>query len=212
MTVNIGLIDYGMGNLHSVQQSFNRLGKRLSIIKAPKDIEYCDALILPGVGAFDPAMQNLSKTNLIPHIKKWADEKRPLLGICLGLQLMFDSSNEGKLNGLSLLKGNIDYLPEDQKQRIPHMGWAVLKQQKVCPLIESNKNPYWVYFVHSYAANPSKNDLAATVSFGEKQITAMVWKDRIGACQFHPEKSGKAGQELLSNWLKWLNDGAEAIS
>jgi len=212
VTVNIGLIDYGMGNLHSVKQSFKRLGKSLEIIKRPQDMESCNALILPGVGAFDPAIQNLRKTNLIPHIKKWADEKRPLLGICLGLQLMFESSHEGKLNGLGLLKGNVAYLPKDQGERIPHMGWALLNKQKNCPLIDKNKNSFWMYFVHSYAANPLRNDLAATVNFGEQQITAIVWKERIGACQFHPEKSGKAGQELLSNWLKWLNEGAEEIS
>ncbi|KGG12218.1 MULTISPECIES: imidazole glycerol phosphate synthase subunit HisH [Prochlorococcus] len=206
MNINIGLIDYGMGNLYSVQQSLRRLKQTTKLIKSPKDLTNCKALILPGVGSFDPAMENLRKTNLIPEIKTWVQSKKPLLGICLGLQLMFESSDEGNLSGLGLLKGHVSSLPKNQPERIPHMGWSPLKQKKQCPLLEEQSNSKWMYFVHSYSAIPLAEDLAATVSFGGEDITAIVWRDNIGACQFHPEKSGIAGKSLLDSWLKWVNE------
>ena len=206
MRHNIGLIDYGMGNLHSVNQAFKRLNQSIKPIKSPIDINDCKAIILPGVGAFDPAMENLSKTGLIPHIKQWVNEGKPLLGICLGLQLLFESSDEGNSQGLSLLKGIVKHLPKNQTERVPHMGWSLLHKEENCPLLSEIKSPSWMYFVHSYAAVPDeKNDLAATVKFGNSKVTAIVWKDNFGACQFHPEKSGKAGEELLSNWIRWLD-------
>ena len=205
MNTNIGLIDYGMGNLHSVQQSFKRLNQSIKIVKGPSDLKQCNALILPGVGSFDPAMENLSRTDLIPKIKSWVKEGKPLLGICLGLQLIFESSDEGTSDGLGLLKGKVCSLPKNENERIPHMGWSLLKQVKDCPLFDKKDYPNWVYFVHSYSAIPTQEDLASTVSFGNREITAIVWKDALGACQFHPEKSGVSGQRLLSSWLNWLN-------
>ncbi|KGG13984.1 Imidazole glycerol phosphate synthase amidotransferase subunit [Prochlorococcus sp. SS52] len=194
-----------MGNLHSVEQSFKRLNQSLKIISGPNDLSNCDALILPGVGSFDPAMKNLQQTNLIPELKKWVLNNKPLLGICLGLQLLFESSDEGKSKGLGLLKGTIKHLPKSEKQLIPHMGWAELNQDKECPLFKSNSSPQWMYFVHSYSAIPSdKNDIASSVNFGDEKITAVVWKKKLAACQFHPEKSGRSGELLLSNWLAWL--------
>ncbi len=205
MNINIGLIDYGMGNLHSVSQSFNRLNQSLEIVKSPKDLDNCDALILPGVGSFDPAMNNLKNTNLIPSLKIWGEERRPLLGICLGLQLLFESSEEGIEKGLGLLKGEITHLPKDQNLLIPNIGWSLLIQNKECPLFDESMNPQWMYFVHSYSAIPSNNeDIAASIDFGDTKVTAIVWKDNIAACQFHPEKSGKSGEILISKWLTWL--------
>ena len=206
MIDNIGLIDYGMGNLHSVSQAFKRLNQSINQIKEPSDLNSCKALILPGVGAFDPAMQNLEKTKLIPHIKEWVRKGKPLLGICLGLQLLFESSDEGTSKGLSLLKGNVKHLPNDKTERIPHMGWSLLKEEENCPLLRKDQAKSWMYFVHSFHAIPSeKIDLAATVKYGKSMVTAIVWKDNFGACQFHPEKSGKAGERLLLNWIKWLD-------
>ena len=205
MIFDIGLIDYGMGNLHSVEQAFNRLNQAITIVKKPSDISKCKALILPGVGSFDPAMRNLIDTGLIPHIKAWVEEGKPLLGICLGLQLLFESSDEGSEKGLGILKGQVKKLPKEQNERIPHMGWSKLISLKECPLLKTTDPPHWMYFVHSYAASTSnKNELAASVAFGDLQITAMVWKDNLGACQFHPEKSGKAGQKMLFNWIEWI--------
>ena len=212
MTLSIGLIDYGMGNLHSVQQSFKRLGQPVTLVTKPEDSDCCDALILPGVGSFDPAITNLKEKNLIPTIKDWAKANKPLLGICLGLQLMFESSEEGSLSGLGIFKGQVNALPKDLRERVPHMGWALLNHQNKSPLLNITETSSWTYFVHSFAAQPLKQDIAATVNFGGQQITAMVWKGRIGACQFHPEKSGKAGHKLLSNWVNWLNLDAKKIS
>ena len=122
MELRLGLIDYGMGNLQSVQRAFKRLGKSIKSVRVPSDLDDCDALILPGVGAFDPAMEQLADTGLVPNLKLWAKRNKPLLGICLGLQLLFESSDEGKAKGLGLLKGNVKKLPSNQGERIPHMG------------------------------------------------------------------------------------------
>ncbi|MFL0744857.1 MAG: imidazole glycerol phosphate synthase subunit HisH [Prochlorococcus sp.] len=213
MTTRLGLIDYGMGNLHSVQRAFERLNKALQIVRRPADLSSCDALILPGVGAFDPAMVHLEQTQLVPDIKSWVNGGRPLLGICLGLQLLFESSDEGNSKGLGLLKGHVQRLPTNQSERIPHMGWAPLQQRNDCPLLEKDESVDWMYFVHSYAAVTSQGeDLAATAPFGQTSITAMVWKGRLGACQFHPEKSAKAGERLLHHWLHWLESGAKPLT
>ena len=205
MEINIGLIDYGMGNLHSVEQFFKRRNQTLKRVKGPEDLNHCNALILPGVGSFDPAMINLKQTNLIPSLKEWALDQKPLLGICLGLQLMFESSEEGDERGLGLIKGEVKSLPITKENHIPHMGWAPLRQQKECPMLDTENMNQWMYFVHSYSAIPNEvNDIAATVDFGEENITAVIWKDNLAACQFHPEKSGKSGEILLSKWVEWL--------
>ena len=210
MATRVGLVDYGMGNLFSVEKAFERLNKPLKTIHYPEDFNQCDALILPGVGAFDPAIKSLEQKHLIPHLRNWAKENKPLLGICLGLQLLFESSDEGNLKGLGLIEGHIHHLPRDTGERIPHMGWSILNLKKSCPLLKQENDSSWVYFVHSYAAQTmQEKDLAATTKFGGIDITAMVWKGRIGACQFHPEKSGKIGQMMLINWLNWLESGAE---
>ena len=198
-----------MGNLHSVETSFERLGQPLAHVHAPEDLKGCDALILPGVGAFDPAMDKLNSSGLVPHLRSWNDEQRPLLGICLGLQLLFERSDEGHSAGLGLFGGRVQRLPDDQGERVPHMGWGQLHCQQTCPLLPESCDPPWVYFVHSYAAVPSRDsDVAATVAFGTSTATAMVWHNRTGACQFHPEKSAKAGALLLKRWLTWLRSGA----
>ena len=205
MIPKIGLIDYGMGNLHSVQQAFKRLGNHLEIINSPVDLYKCNSLILPGVGSFDPAMENLENTGLVPFLKKWATEGKPLLGICLGLQLLFESSEEGNNKGLGILEGSIKKLPKNNSERVPHMGWSLLNLKNECPLLKKDSNQNWMYFVHSFSAKPkNKAELVATTKFGNKEVTAIVWKDNIGACQFHPEKSGDSGRLLLSNWLNWL--------
>jgi len=207
--LKIGLIDYGMGNLHSVESSLLRLTQPCQRIQTPKALHNCDALILPGVGSFDPAMENLSATGLIPHIKEWVHNNKPLLGICLGLQLLFESSSEGSQEGLGLLQGHVERLPDNQDERIPHMGWSQLNCQRPNPLLPARQSAPWMYFVHSYAAVPTERDvLAATTRFGDQDITAMVWNKRLGACQFHPEKSSEDGSALLKNWLEWLQQGA----
>ena len=201
----IGLIDYGMGNLFSVQQAFKRVNQPLDIIRNIKSISSCDALILPGVGAFDPAMNNLKKTDLIPSITNWVNNGKPLIGICLGLQLLFETSDEGNSKGLGVIKGHIRKLPQEKNERIPHIGWSPIYKTNECPILENYTDSNWMYFVHSYSACPfEQKNIVATTKFGETNVSSIVWHKNTGACQFHPEKSGIAGQKLIFNWLKWL--------
>ena len=201
----IGLIDYGMGNLYSVQQAFKRVNQPLDIICDPKSLKICDALILPGVGSFDPAMTNLKKTDLIPSIIDWVNNGKPLLGICLGLQLLFESSDEGNLKGLGIIKGQIRKLPNEENERIPHIGWSPIIKINECPILENNSVSNWMYFVHSYSACPLvQKNTVATTKFGKTDVSSIVWHKNTGACQFHPEKSGVAGQKLIFNWINWL--------
>ena len=201
----IGLIDYGMGNLFSVQQAFKRLNQPLNIIFDINTLRSCDALILPGVGAFDPAMTNLRNTDLIPSIIDWVNNGKPLLGICLGLQLLFESSDEGNLKGLGVLKGHIRRLPEEKSERIPHIGWSPVLKTNKCPILENYNDSSWMYFVHSYSAFPlEQTNTVATTRFGKTNFSSIVWHKNTGACQFHPEKSGLAGQKLIFNWINWL--------
>ena len=201
----IGLIDYGMGNLFSVQQAFKRVHQPLDIICDIKTLKSCDALILPGVGSFDPAMTNLKNTELIPSIIDLVNNCKPLLGICLGLQLLFESSDEGKLKGLGVIKGKIRKLPEKENERIPHIGWSPIYQTNKCPILEDYPNSNWMYFVHSYSACPlDQRNTVATTKFGKTDVSSVVWHKNTGACQFHPEKSGVAGQKLILNWINWL--------
>ena len=201
----IGLIDYGMGNLFSVQQAFKRAGYPLNIISDIKTLRSCDALVLPGVGAFDPAMKNLRKTELIPSITNWVFNGKPLFGICLGLQLLFETSDEGTSKGLGLIKGHVRKLPQEENERIPHVGWSPIYKTNECPIFENLHESNWMYFVHSYSACPldEKNTVAKT-KFGKTEVSSIVWHKNSGACQFHPEKSGKAGQKLIYNWINWL--------
>ncbi|MCT0199836.1 imidazole glycerol phosphate synthase subunit HisH [Synechococcus sp. CS-1325] len=201
----IGLIDYGMGNLHSVARAIERLGGEVALIQSGAAMQGCHALILPGVGAFDPAMQRLESSGLVEPILAWSDRSRPLLGICLGLQLLFEASDEGDARGLGLLKGRVRALPSQPDQPVPHMGWAPLIACRPTPLLPEGSPPAWVYFVHSYAAVPEQPAcLAAAVAFGDTVVTAAVWQDHLAACQFHPEKSGPQGQRMLRRWLTWV--------
>ena len=192
-----------MGNIHSVTKALETLGEEIILIKNNHQIKDCKALILPGVGSFDPAINNLNKTELIIDIKNWIKSGKSFLGICLGLQLLFESSDEGTINGLGIVKGQIRKIPQLSDQRIPHVGWCQLHPKNSNSLIKEDELDYWVYFVHSYHAVPLNTDLiTANVSYGSEKITAMIEQDNLLACQFHPEKSGKAGEKLLRRWVK----------
>ena len=205
----IGLIDYGMGNLHSVARAIERLGAEVIPVQNGRALQGCHALILPGVGAFDPAMERLEGSGLAEPIRRWSEQGRPLLGICLGLQLLFEASDEGEAPGLGLLKGRVRALPSQPDLTIPHMGWAPLVAHRPTPLLPAGSPPVWVYFVHSYAAAPADPAcLAASVGFGDREVTAAVWQGHLAACQFHPEKSGPQGQRMLGRWLRWVEQGA----
>ena len=202
----IGLIDYGMGNIHSVTKAFQRLDEEIVLIKKNYQIKECKAIILPGVGSFDPAMNNLKNTGLINDIENWINSGKSFLGICLGLQLLFESSDEGSISGLGLVRGKIKKIPQLADQKIPHIGWCELLPTRDTCLLKQHELKKWVYFVHSYHGVPTnKNLISANVSYGNDKLTAIIEKDNLLACQFHPEKSGKTGELLLRRWLKTID-------
>ncbi len=191
-----------MGNIHSVTKSLESLGEEILLIKNFSESKDCKAIILPGVGSFDPAMINLINMDLITDLKNWINSGKSFLGICLGLQLLFESSDEGKVKGLGIVKGKIQKIPNIVNQRIPHMGWCQLLPKKTNTLLDLEELNDWVYFVHSYHAIPDDiNIIAAQVNYGSEKLTAIIESDNLLACQFHPEKSGKTGQKLLRRWL-----------
>ena len=195
-----------MGNLHSVQLAFERLGTSVVPVTSAAAMEDCQALVLPGVGAFDPAMAQLQAAGLIEPLRQWCAGGAPLLGICLGLQLLFEGSDEGSSPGLGILAGQVRALPRSPGHPIPHMGWERLLPAEPSPLLPAGASEAWMYFVHSFAAEPADpRCTTARVSFAGANLTAAVWQGRVGACQFHPEKSGPSGEAMLRRWLAWLH-------
>ncbi len=196
------VVDYDAGNLKSVQKALQYLGEDAVITRDEKEILSADHVILPGVGAFGDAMRRLEEYGLDVILKKVADEGIPLLGICLGLQLFFDHSEEnGGADGLGLMKGQIIRIPAAPGLKIPHMGWNSIDITPGTRLLAGIPEGSYVYFVHSYylkAQNPG--EVAATTEYGVR-IDAAVEKDNIFACQFHPEKSGEVGLEILKNFI-----------
>ena len=189
-----------MGNLHSVSKAVERLGYEAVVTSAPARIASADGAILPGVGAFGDAMDNLRDTGLLEAVKEYARSGKPLLGICLGMQLLFSESEEhGIHQGLCLLPGKVVRL--NGQGKIPHMGWNRLAYHQPSPVLEGLEEGH-VYFVHSYKALPEEpRDLLASTEYYE-QVTAIVGRDNVYGMQFHPEKSGTLGMQLLSNFLK----------
>jgi glutamine amidotransferase len=203
--MRLGLVDYGMGNLHSVRRAFERLGAEVVPVEGAAAMEGCAALVLPGVGAFDPAMERLAAAQLVEPLRRSCAAGRPLLGICLGLQLLFEGSAEGRAEGLGLIPGRVEALARWPGHPIPHMGWAPLLPAEASPLLPAHTPESWMYFVHSYAAVPRDPAcVTARVAWGEAAVTAAVWQGVIGACQFHPEKSSGSGEAMLRRWLAWL--------
>ena len=195
----IAIIDYGVGNLFSLSCSFSALGAETVITGDEAVIKAADRLVLPGVGAFGDAARKLRECGLYDVIKREAENGKPLLGICLGMQLLFERSFEyGIHEGLSLLKGDIVPMEEriDKSLKIPHIGWNKLKFTKDSPLFKYINDGDFVYFVHSYFAENCNDSLAATTDYG-KDLTAVVSKGNVFGCQFHPEKSGETGLKIL---------------
>lgn len=195
-------MDYGVGNLRSVEKAFHFIGADAAVTSDAGEIKRADAVVLPGVGAFGDAMDSLRKAGMVDAVKEAAVSGKPFLGICLGMQLLFDYSEEGgqRSEGLGILRGSIEQLPEDMGLKIPHMGWNSLRTKKDCPLFKGlPANPY-VYFVHSYYLNNEDNDIvAATTDYGI-EFTVAVNRGNLFATQFHPEKSGDMGIEMLRNF------------
>ena len=201
----ITIIDYGSGNLKSIRNGFQRIGAEVKISEDPNEMKEAEALILPGVGAFGKAMENLSeyKDTIHNHI----EEGKAFLGVCLGLQVLFSQSQESPgVNGLNIFKGDIVRFPQslkDEGKKIPHMGWNDLQIRRKCPVLNEVGNDY-MYFVHSYYVQPDNEDIVvATVDYGVK-VPAVVSQDNVIATQFHPEKSGEIGLNILRNFVKMV--------
>lgn len=199
----IAIIDYDMGNLHSVSKALDVVGARPLVSDRPSDIFAADAVALPGVGAFDPAMTHLHERELVPVIQQVIQQGMPFLGICLGLQVLFECSEEGAEPGLGIFAGKVKRFQSEPGLTIPHMGWNQLTlTQSACPLWQNLPPTPWVYFVHSYFVAPDDPKLvAATVRHGQQTVTAAIACNNVFACQFHPEKSGKIGLQLLRNFV-----------
>lgn len=194
----IAVIDYGMGNLRSVQKAFEYLGMEAIITQDVNVIQKADKVVLPGVGAFQDAMETIKQKGIDKAIYYIVEQKKPLLGICLGMQMFFEKSYEyGEHEGLGLLQGEIKRLPDGVK--IPHMGWNSLDIKMRSPLFEGLPEQPYVYFVHSYHLQTEANIVSATTYYG-KEIQIAAQKQNIFALQFHPEKSGDVGLKILQNF------------
>jgi glutamine amidotransferase len=208
----IAVVDYGMGNLHSVCKGLENVGAVPKITDSPAIIEQADAVVLPGVGSFDPAMQNLRSRNLIEPIKRAIASRKPFLGICLGMQILLESSEEGVEPGLGAIAGKVRRFRSEPGLTIPHMGWNQLQfTQPDLPLWQKLPSDPWVYFVHSYYVDPVDWEVrSAIVTHGSQNVTAAIAKDNLMAVQFHPEKSSSTGLQMLSNFVSQVREKVAA--
>lgn len=197
----LAIVDYDSGNTKSVEKALLYLGEKVEITRDKQKILSADKVILPGVGNFGDAMANLKKYQLIPVIQQVVANKTPFLGICVGLQLLFESSEECKTEkGLEILKGEILRIP-DTELKVPQIGWNNIKVDTSCPLFKGLPDEPYVYFVHSYYLKAKEDIVKATTEYGTL-IHAAVQKDNVYACQFHPEKSGEIGLQILKNFVE----------
>jgi glutamine amidotransferase len=197
----IVIIDYGMGNLRSVQKAIEAVGHEATITSDPEQVRRAGKVILPGVGAFRDAAAELRRTGLGEAICEVVRAGKPCLGVCLGLQLLFDASEEdGEHQGLGLLPGRVVRFPHAPGLKIPHMGWNTLRILKPAPLLKGLEPEPSVYFVHSYHAVPDDPDDVAAESEHGRPFAAMVWRENLMACQFHPEKSQRVGLTMYANF------------
>lgn len=198
----IAIIDYDAGNIKSVEKALQYLGEEAVITRDAGEILMADKVILPGVGAFGDAMEKLNRYGLVPVIHEVVEKGIPFLGICLGLQLMFESSEEAPgVEGLGLLKGKIVRIPEGDGLKVPHMGWNSLSFPKEGRLFAGIPENSYVYFVHSYYLQAEEDIVTATAEYGVT-IHTSVEKGNVFACQFHPEKSSHTGLTILKNFVE----------
>ena len=204
----IAVVDYGMGNLRSVQKALEHVGGQAEIVSSPADVAQADKVILPGVGAFADAIDRLRTTGLDQSVLRAVRDNRPFLGICLGFQLLFDVSYEdGEFTGLGVFPGKVvrfDFPAgvTGENLKIPHMGWNQIQCKPHCPLFAGVDNGSHVYFVHSYHAVPVNDDVVAAVTDYGYTFPAAVWSGKVFATQFHPEKSQAVGQRMLRNFVE----------
>jgi imidazole glycerol-phosphate synthase subunit HisH len=210
----IAIIDYGMGNLRSVQKAFDAVGHRAVVTRDPRAIADASHVVLPGVGAFADCMANLEAYGLVEPIRKTVASGKPFLGICLGLQLLFTESEEfGIHKGLGLLPGRVKKFPfgdngsvpkgTSGRLKVPHMGWNGVAIERAAPPLTGINSGEHVYFVHSYYVEPQDKSVVATTTDYGLSFVSSVWRDNIFACQFHPEKSQAAGLRIVKNFGAW---------
>jgi glutamine amidotransferase len=201
--MSIGIIDYGMANLRSVQKAFEAVGVAAEIISSPGEIAAADKVVLPGVGAFADAVRTLREKELVPPILEHIDSGKPFLGICLGLQMLFDVGYEdGEHEGLHVLKGTCVRFTLDREMglKVPHMGWNQLRHENRSPLFAGLPDDAGVYFVHSYHAVPEDPSVIATTTDYGRPFVSSIRRGNVMATQFHPEKSQKVGLKILANF------------
>jgi glutamine amidotransferase len=198
----IVIIDYGMGNLRSVQKAFLKTGAEVLVSNRPIDVKNASSIVLPGVGAFRDTIDNLERLGLTEAIKDAVSIGKPFLGICLGMQILFEESEEfGLHKGLGIFKGNVPKFVSSTL-KIPHMGWNTVTLRKKTPLFEGIEDGQYLYFVHSYYVAPKDNEIiAGTTEYGGI-FTSMIVKDNVYAVQFHPEKSQNVGLKIIENFVK----------
>lgn len=197
----IAIIDYGMGNLRSVEKALEHAGAKVKVTRDADEIRNADKLVLPGVGAFGDAMKNLEKRGLVEAVREEVDAGKPFLGICLGLDLIFEESDEHGLHqGLGFLPGRVELLPT--RLKIPHIGWNSIAIRRKSPLLEGIPDGSFFYFVHSYAVVPrEESDILCRTDYGCQFVSA-VERGNVAAFQFHPEKSSSLGLKILENFAK----------
>lgn len=202
----IAIIDYGMGNLRSVEKAFLKIGAKANVTGRPSDLDNAEALVLPGVGAFADCMRNLQEKGLLEAVVCSIKKGKPYLGICLGLQILFEESEEFGLNkGLGIIPGKVRRFSFKNKGlKIPHMGWNSIKIIKKAPVFEDIPDESYFYFVHSYYVEPSDTSVISTITEYGHPFVSSIWKDNITATQFHPEKSQALGLKVLKGFVEFV--------
>lgn len=201
--MKVGILDYGAGNIRSVMNAFNRLGANCILSDDPDKLLQCDHLILPGVGSFGAAMHNIDNSNIRSIIDMAIDKDIPFLGICLGLQLLYEKSEESpEATGLSVFQGQIKKIPSEKGLKIPHMGWDTCVLKNNGRLFKGIPDNPYLYFVHSYYLDAFDKNTVTAITYYGTDMDVSIEKNNFFACQFHPEKSGDTGMYILNNFLE----------
>ncbi|OGP97228.1 MAG: imidazole glycerol phosphate synthase, glutamine amidotransferase subunit [Deltaproteobacteria bacterium RIFCSPLOWO2_02_56_12] len=204
----IAIIDYGMGNLRSVQKGLERVGCKAQVTREPQQIVSARGVVLPGVGAFSACMENLRRFGLVEAIREVVLQRKPFLGICLGFQLLFTESEEfGPQKGLDLFPGKVVGFHPQNGLKVPHMGWNRIVKKKESPFLQGISDGDYLYFVHSYYVTPADVSVVATTTTYGTSFVSSIATDHLFACQFHPEKSQKIGLRILENFARFAEKG-----
>jgi imidazole glycerol-phosphate synthase subunit HisH len=201
----IAIIDYGAGNIRSIEKALEHVGASVQVTDEPDTVNKAQAVVLPGVGSGGAAMSRMTERGLDDAIRKATQQGKPFLGICLGMQLLANHHAEGEVDGLSLFPGEVRRIPHGPK--IPHMGWNQVKPQKIAlAIFDDIPQDAYFYFAHSYYVEPQDSEGVAAVTDYGSSFCSVIVTERVWGTQFHPEKSGIAGLQLLSNFLKWIQE------